>query len=92
MHQFQTHPQNSGAVGEEFKDIFTWNIFQIITKTVSIRVRKIKIVLRKFSGNWDNNMITFHREEASVEQILMSEINMNGQNSESHSQRLVQES
>ena len=65
----------------EFKDVFPWNISQMITKTVPIDTRLIIncvmerdisfYVWRKVSGNWDNNMIRIsRRRETTVEQIL----------------------
>ena len=65
----------------EFKDVFPWNISQMITKTVPIDTRLVIncvmerdisfYVWRKVSGNWDNNMIRIsRRRETTVEQIL----------------------
>ena len=57
----------SNSRGTEFKDIFPWNISQMITRTVPFSTRIVInyvmkwgiqfLVYWKVSGNWDNNMI-----------------------------------
>ena len=74
MHPLTKFPRSSRST--EFKDIFSWNISQMITKTAPTST-KIVIssemkwgilfwVWQKVNGNWDNSMII-------VKQILGSE-------------------
>ena len=74
----------SSSRSTDFKNILTWNISQIITKTVPISTRIVKSNERrwgiplwiswKININWDNNMIRIsQRRENHVEQILVSE-------------------
>ena len=65
----------SSSRSTKFKDIFPWNISQMITKTVPVNPRIVKsYVMRqgillwiwwKVTGNWDSNMIRISRRTES---------------------------
>ena len=68
----------------EFKDILSWSISQIITKTVpsSTKIVKSCAIKRgipfgiwwKVNGNWENMINGGNEEKAIAEQILASEV------------------
>ena len=72
----------SSSRSTKFKDILSWNISQMITKTIPISTRiGISYAMKqgfplwiwwKVNGNWDINMIRIPKEgKAIVEQILV---------------------
>ena len=82
----------------KFKDILTWNITQMIMKTVPISIRIaisyamkwgiIFWVWQKVNENWDNNKIRIsHWRESHGRTIKSVERNPKEQDCESHSQR-----
>ena len=87
----------------EFKEALSWNIYQMIMKTIPISMRIVIsyamklgipfLVWQKINGNWDNNMIRISTGgNASIELILaLKEINPKQQNCVSHSQGLTKE-